>query len=42
MGVSNAMKVYTMLGGEIMDIINKRLEGGPTNKEAAEKKGVRD
>jgi len=42
MGVSNAMKVYTMLGGEIMDIINKRLEDGPTNKEAAEKKGVRD
>lgn len=42
MGVGNAMKVYNMLGGEIMDIINNRLENGPTNKESAEKKGIRD
>lgn len=42
MGVGNAMKVYNMLGSEIMDIINKRLEQGPTNKEVADKKGVRD
>jgi len=42
MGVSNAMKVYSMLGGEIMDIINDRLENGPTNREVANKKGVRD
>ena len=42
MGVGNAMKVYNMLGNDIMEIINKRLEEGPTNKEAADKKGVRD
>lgn len=42
MGVGNAMKVYNMLGNEIMDIINKRLEQGPTNKDSAKKKGVRD
>jgi len=42
MGVGNAMKVYNMLGSEIMDIINERLEKGPTNKEVADKKGVRD
>lgn len=42
MGVSNAMKVYSMLGGEIMDIINKRLEEGPTNKEVANKKGIKE
>ena len=42
MGVGNAMKVYNMLGNDIMGIINKRLEEGPTNKEAADKKGVRD
>jgi len=42
MGVGNAMKVYNMLGSEIMDIINERLEKGPTNKEVAHKKGVRD
>jgi len=42
MGVGNAMKVYNMLGNEIMDIINKRLEQGPTNKEVADKKDVRD
>ena len=42
MGVGNAMKVYNMLGSEIMDIINKRLEQGPTNNEVADKKGVRD
>ena len=42
MGVGNAMKVYSMLGNDIMGIINERLEEGPTNKEAADKKGVRD
>lgn len=42
MGVGNAMKVYNMLGNNIMGIINKRLEEGPTNKEVADKKGVRD
>jgi len=42
MGVGNAMKVYNMLGSEIMDIINERLEKGPTNKEVSDKKGVRD
>ena len=42
MGVGNAMKIYTTLGGEIMDIINKRLEDGPTNKEESDRKGVRD
>ena len=31
------MKVYSMLGGEIMDIINDRLENGPT-KRGGEKK----
>ena len=42
MGVGNAMKVYNMLGNDIMGIINERLEKGPTNKESADKKGVRD
>jgi len=42
MGVSNAMKVYSMLHNEVMDIINKRLENGPTNKEQAQNRGVRD
>lgn len=42
MGVSNAMKVYSMLGSEIMDIINKRLEEGPTNKMVAQKKGIKE
>lgn len=42
MGVGNAMKVYSMLGSDIMEIINERLENGPTNKEVATKKGVRD
>ena len=42
MNVGNAMKVYSMLGGDIMEIINERLESGPTNRELANKKGVRD
>ena len=42
MNVSNVMKVYGMVGGEIMDIINKRLEEGPTNKEAALKKSIKE
>ncbi len=42
MNVSNAMKVYSMLGGDIMNIINDRLENGPTNREAAMKKGIKD
>jgi hypothetical protein len=42
MGVSNAMKVYGMLGGEIMNIINERLEEGPTNREASNKKALKD
>ena len=42
MGVSNAMKVYSMLPSEAMDIINKRLESGLTNKEQAQKRGVRE
>jgi len=42
MGVSNAMKVYSMLPSEVMDIINKRLESGLTNKEQAQKRGVRE
>jgi hypothetical protein len=42
MNVSNAMKVYGMLGSDIMNIINDRLENGPTNKEVANKKGIKD
>jgi hypothetical protein len=42
MNVGNAMKVYSMLGGDIMEIINERLESGPTNRQLANKKGVRD
>tara|TARA_R110001592_G_scaffold53687_6_gene164691 strand:+ start:4455 stop:5198 length:744 start_codon:yes stop_codon:yes gene_type:complete len=42
MNISDTMKVYSMVGGEIMDIINKRLEEGPTNKEQAKSKGVRE
>ena len=42
MNVGNAMKVYSMLGVDIMEIINERLESGPTNRELANKKGVRD
>jgi hypothetical protein len=42
MSVSNAMKVYNMIGGEIMTIINERLENGPTNKAAAVKKGIKE
>jgi hypothetical protein len=42
MNVGKSMKVYSMLGNEIIDIINDRLENGPTNKESADKKGVRD
>jgi len=42
MNVSNAMKVYSMLGGDIMNIINDRLENGPTNRDAAMKKGIKD
>lgn len=42
MGVTNAMKVYSMLQGDIINIINKRLEDGPTNREQAEKRGIRD
>ena len=42
MGVSNAMKVYSMLPSEVMGIINKRLESGLTNKEQAQKRGVRE
>jgi hypothetical protein len=42
MNVSNAMKVYGMLGSDIMNIINDRLENGLTNKEVANKKGIKD
>jgi hypothetical protein len=42
MNVSNAMKVYSLVGSEIMTIINDRLENGPTNKEAASKKGIKE
>lgn len=42
MGVGNAIKVYTMLGSEITGIINDRLEKGPTNREVAKKRGVRE
>jgi len=42
MNVSNVMKVYGMVGSEIMDIINKRLEEGPTNKQVADKKGIKE
>lgn len=42
MNVGNAMKVYNMLGSDIMNIINERLEKGPTNKEAANKKGIKE
>ena len=42
MNISDTMKVYSMVGGDIMDIINKRLEEGPTNKEQAKSKGVRE
>ena len=41
MGVTNFMKVYSMLG-DIINIINKRLEDGPTNREQLEKRGIRD
>ena len=36
------MKVYSMLSGEILDIINKRLENGQSNQQVAKEKGVRD
>lgn len=42
MGVTNAMKVYSMLGEEIISIINERLEKGPTNFEVAKKKGIKE
>lgn len=42
MGVGNAMKVYSMLGADIMTIIEDRLNSGLTNKEVAKKKGVVD
>ena len=42
MGVGNAMKVYGMLNGKIIETINDRLENGPTNSEVAKEKGVRD
>lgn len=42
MNVSNAMKVYSLVGSEIMTIINDKLENGPTNKEAASKKGIKE
>ena len=42
MGVTNAMKVYSMLGEEIISIINERLEKGPTNFEVANKKGIKE
>jgi hypothetical protein len=42
MNVGNAMKVYSMLGSDIMNIINERLEKGPTNKEVANKKGIKE
>lgn len=42
MNVSNAMKVYSLVGSEIMTIINDKLENGPTNKEAATKKGIKE
>lgn len=42
MGVTNAMKVYSMLGEEVISIINERLEKGPTNSEVANKKGIKE
>ena len=42
MGVTNAMKVYSMLGEEVISIINERLEKGPTNSEVAKKKGIKE
>jgi hypothetical protein len=42
MNVGNAMKVYNMLGSDIVNIINERLETGPTNKEVAKNKGIKE
>tara|TARA_R110000823_G_scaffold239099_5_gene364356 strand:- start:821 stop:1564 length:744 start_codon:yes stop_codon:yes gene_type:complete len=42
LSVGSAMKVYSMLSGEILDIINKRLENGQSNQQVAKEKGVRD
>lgn len=42
MGVGNAMKVYNMLGSDVVNIINDRLEKGPTNKEVAISKGIKE
>ena len=40
MNVGNAMKVYSMLGGDIMEIINERLESGPNKQRVSEIKRV--
>ena len=42
LGVGNFMKVYSMLGNEITTIINNRLENGPTNKEMAKERGIKE
>lgn len=41
LNLSQMMKVTSMVDSEIMEIINNRLENGPTNKVEAEKKGVK-
>jgi hypothetical protein len=40
--ISNAMKIYSSLGSEIIEVINERLESGPTNSEVAKKKNLKD
>jgi hypothetical protein len=36
------MKVYSMLGTDIMAIIEDRLNSGLTNKEVAKNKGIKE
>jgi hypothetical protein len=42
LSVPNVMKFTSMVGPEIVNIVYDKLENGPTNKEAAKKKGLKD
>lgn len=41
LNISNMMKLGSLVGGEVMDMINDRLENGLTNREEADKKGIK-
>lgn len=41
LGIQDFMAVSTMIGGDIMKVINEQLENGETNQEAADKKGLK-